>query len=93
LWPQHPELLIAYLAARSVKTLLNGPDLVPFRKSLKVSCDQQAIPNRESVNSLIRYEAATERSPARALDRLERLQCRRMAKAMPPRLDVSVSSS
>jgi hypothetical protein len=93
LWPQDPESLIAYLTARSVKTFLNFPDLVPFRESLKVSCDQQAIPNRESVDKLIRYEAATERSLARALDRLERLQRRRLAKAMPPRLDASVSSS
>ena len=77
----------AYLTARSVKTYLNLPDLVPFQESLKVSCDQRAIPNRDAVDKLIRYEAATERSLARALDRLENLQRRRMAKAMPPRLE------
>ena len=90
LWPQHPELLIAYSTAKAVRMFLNLPDLVPFRESLQVACDQQAISNRNVVDKVIRYEAAAERSLARALDRLDRMQRRRMAKAMPPPLDANV---
>jgi len=88
--PQNPESLIAFLTARSVKMFLNLPDLVPFREILKVSCEQQAIPNRESVDKLIRYKAAAERGLARALNRLERLQGRRMGEVVPPRLNITV---
>jgi hypothetical protein len=84
---QDPDSVLAYLTARFVKMFPTLPDLVPFQESLKVSCDQQAIPNRDAVDKLIRYEAATERSLARALDRLENLQRRRMAKALPSRLE------
>ena len=64
-----------------------------YRESLKVSCEQQAIPNRDATDKIIRYEAAAERSLGRALDRLERLQRRRMGEAVPPPLNANVRRS
>lgn len=93
LCPQDPESVIAYLTAKSVRMFLHLPDPIPFSKKLKVACEQQAIPNRDAVDKITRYEAAAERSLARALDRLERLQRRRMAKAVPSPLNANVSSS
>jgi hypothetical protein len=56
-------------------------------------CEHKAIPNGDAMDKIIRYEAAAERSLGRALDRLERLQRRRMGDAVPPPLNVNVRSS
>jgi len=76
--PQDWDLVLAYLTAKAVNTFRDLPDPMPFSDKLKVACEQQAIPNRQAVDRIIRYEAAAERNLARALDRLERLQRRRM---------------
>ena len=44
----------------------------------EVAIGQHAIPNREALDRLLRYETTIDRSLTRALDRLERLQRRRV---------------
>lgn len=68
------------------------PDLVPYRESLTVTCEQQAIPPRDAVDRMTRYEASAERNLSKALDRLETVQRRRRGEAHPPRLNVNVPS-
>ena len=55
-----------------------------FESVLNVAFDRQAIPNRDALDRLLRYEAAIERDLGRANDRLERLQRRRKGEPVPP---------
>ena len=80
--------MVAYLTAKAVNTFRHLPEPMPLFDKLKIACEQQAIPNREAVDRMIRYEAAAERSLSKALDRLETLQRRRRGEAPPPRLNV-----
>jgi hypothetical protein len=57
---------------------------------LRVSCDQQAIPNRDALDRLIRYETAADRALSRALDRPDTLQRRRKGEAVQPRLNATI---
>jgi hypothetical protein len=58
---------------------------------LEAAVGQHAIANTEVVDKILRYEAMAERSLSRALDRLERLQRRRMGEALPPPLRVHLT--
>jgi hypothetical protein len=64
-----------------------------FDSNVKLWCEHKAIPNREAVDKLIRCEAAAERNLGRALDRLERLQRRRMGETAEPALKVNLGKS
>ena len=66
-------------------------DMVPFQGRLKVSCEQQAIPHRDAIDRMDRYESLAERGLRKALGRLETLQRRRRGEAPPPRLNVNLS--
>ena len=52
---------------------------------------QHAIPNREALDRLLRYETTIDRSLTRALDRLERLQRRRNGERIPPPVSVRLT--
>ena len=52
---------------------------------------QHAIPSREVVDKILRYETTIERSLQRAQDRLERLQRRRAGESLPPALSVHLT--
>jgi hypothetical protein len=52
---------------------------------------QHAIPNREALDRLLRYETTIDRSLTRALDRLERLQRRRNGERIPPSVSVRLT--
>jgi hypothetical protein len=52
---------------------------------------QHAIPNREALDRLLRYETTIDRSLSRALDRLERLQRRRNGERIPPPVSVRLT--
>ena len=67
------------LALRSIESWTENQ----FESVLKVALDRQAIPNRDALDRLLRYEAAIERDLARAVDRLERLQRRRRGELVP----------
>ena len=58
---------------------------------LETAVGQHAIANTEVVDKILRYEAMAERSLNRALDRLERLQKRRMGEALPPLMRVHLT--
>jgi hypothetical protein len=58
---------------------------------LNVSLERQAIPNRDALDKILRYEAMVERARDRALDRLERLQRRRQGELVPPALNVRLT--
>jgi hypothetical protein len=52
---------------------------------VETAIGQHAIPNREALDKILRYEAAIDRSLSRAVDRLEHLQrCRRGEAVLPP---------
>ena len=59
-----------------------------FESILNLVFDRQAIPNRDGLDKLLRYEAAIERDLGRALHRLERLQRRRKGEPVPPPVSV-----
>jgi hypothetical protein len=50
---------------------------------LEAGVGQYAIPSGEALDGLLRYQAATDRSLSRSLDRLERLQKRRSGERIP----------
>jgi hypothetical protein len=54
----------------------------------KLSNDIEAIPPAEILDSVLRANAAAERNLNRAMDRLERLQRRRLGEAVPPLVSV-----
>lgn len=55
---------------------------------MEIAVAQHVIPNSESVDKILRYEAAIDRSLGRGLDRLERLQRRRSGERIPPPVSV-----
>lgn len=61
-----------------------------FGSCEKVMCERKAIPDRDALDKIIRCEAAAERSLSRALDRLERLQRRRIEKPCVSAFDVNL---
>ncbi len=58
---------------------------------IETAVGQIAIPNTDVVDKILRYEAMTEKSLSRALDRLERLQRRRRGELVPPPLSVHLT--
>jgi hypothetical protein len=54
------------------------------REVVKLANDIEAIPPAETLDRVLRAEAAAERSLGRAIDQLERLQRRRLGEAVPP---------
>jgi hypothetical protein len=91
---KHPEYLEQRRLAELRQVHLDSLDAFWTAQTVcglvKVACEQQAIPRDHVVDKIIRYEAATERSLGRALERLETLQQRRRGEAPPPRLNVHV---
>ncbi len=58
---------------------------------LETAIGQHAIPNREALDKLLRYETTIDRALNRSLDRLERLQRRRRGEPVPPPLSVRLT--
>lgn len=50
---------------------------------VEAAIGQHAIPNREAIDRLLRYETTFDNGITRALDRLERLQRQRLGNACP----------
>ena len=57
----------------------------------KVAYDGVAVPRSEALDRVLRADAAAERNLNRAIDRLERLQCRRQGEAVPPLVSVRLT--
>ena len=82
---------------RAIRTLqaaitvheLQGESATPI--SMTMAVGQYVIPNRDALEKILRYETTIERSLDRALDRLERLQRRRMGEAVLPPVSVRLT--
>lgn len=61
-----------------------------YETVLKSAYEQEAIPSREDLDRLLRYEAANRRELAQAIDRLERLQRRRKGEPVLPPVSVQL---
>jgi hypothetical protein len=66
-----------------IKKLVEDIGVLPYEKA--------AVLSVEVLDRLLRAEAAAERSLNRAIDRLERLQRRRMGEAVPPPVSVRLT--
>jgi hypothetical protein len=58
---------------------------------MEVALAQHAIPDRDALDRILRYETAIERNLGRALNRLERLQRRRKGEPIPPPVSVRLT--
>jgi hypothetical protein len=58
---------------------------------VEIAVGQNAIPNCEALDRILRYETTIERNLSRALDRLERLQRRRRGELVPRPLSVHLT--
>ena len=82
---------------RAIRTLeaaiasykLLGESATPI--SMKMAVGQYVIPNGDDLEKILRYETTIDRSLDRALDRLERLQRRRMGEAVLPPVSVRLT--
>lgn len=57
---------------------------------VETAIGQHAIPDREALDRLLRYETTIDRHLTRALDRLERLQRQRLGNALPESLKLTM---
>jgi hypothetical protein len=62
-----------------------------FESIMNLFVDRAAIPDRDGLDKLLRYEAAIERNLDRALDRLEHLQRRRKGEPVPRPVSVRLT--
>jgi hypothetical protein len=53
--------------------------------------EQQAIPNSDALDKILRYAGMIDRDLNRAYDRLERLQRRRKGELVPPSLNLNLN--
>jgi hypothetical protein len=75
-----PQMRSRVLAKFAVTKLIASLEQLSNRRwtnIMETAIGQHAIPNREALDRLLRYETTIDRSLTRALDRLERLQRRR----------------
>jgi hypothetical protein len=77
----NPETRRKTLAVRTLQVAIASYELQrqsATPNDMKVARGQYVIPNRDALEKILRYETTIERSLDRALDRLERLQRRRL---------------
>ena len=66
--------------------------LLLLKEGAKLSNDIEAVSPPETLDSVLRADAAAEKSLSRAIDRLERLQRRRNGEAVPPPVRVRLTA-
>ena len=86
---QHPSIL-AWVNASTGIGLLKELAELRCRNMMETAVGQHGIPTGEALDKVLRYGAAVERDLGRALDRLERLQRRRLGEALPPPLSIKL---
>lgn len=77
--------LIALMTIRLAISIIEFECKQYFDSVMKHAYELEAIPNRDVVEKLLRYETGFERSLDRAVDRLERLQRHRKGEPIPTR--------
>jgi len=76
----HASALAPLIFNMAVRVLKQIPEW-RFDSAWETAVAQRLIPNRKALDKLLRFETAVERMLGRALDRLERLQRRRLGEA------------
>lgn len=77
--------------ARHAANILVREKALLAQEAAKLVNDIEAIPAAEALDRVLRADAAAERSLSRAIDRLERLQRRRLVEAVPPPVSVRLT--
>jgi hypothetical protein len=72
-----------YIIEHRIRDLVESLGMGPY--------DNTAVPKAEVLDRLVRAEAGAERNLGRAIDRLERLQRRRLGEAVPPPVSVRLT--
>jgi len=89
-----PQTRSEILAMSAVSNTIGGLEqLSTYRWTnvTEIAIGQHAIPNREALERLLRYETTIERSLGRAQDRLERLQRCRLGERVSPSLSLRLT--
>ncbi len=81
--PQMRSRILAMYAVTNAIILLGQLSKRRWTYVTEVAIGQHAIPDREALDRLLRYETTIDRTLARALDRIERLQRRRSESEFP----------
>ena len=89
--PQSRAQAIAMYPVRMAMACIEPLSARRWTNEWETAIGQQAIPNSDVVDKILRYETTIERSLHRAQDRLERLQRRRRGEPVPPPLSVHLS--
>ena len=86
---QHTQVLLG--TARYAALALVRDRVLLAQQRAKLANDVEAIPPDETLDRVLRAEAAADRSLGRAIDQLERLQRRRLGEAVPPPVSVRLT--
>lgn len=89
--PPSVSLLVAMNAVVSVIACVESMRNRRMTNVRETAVGRHAIPDERTVDKIFRYESFAEKSLSRALDRLERLQRRRMGEIAPPPLRVHLT--
>ena len=81
---------VTSLAIRYIE-LINEDALETVALAMDAGYDYNALPSRDVMDRILRYEAAIEKDLNRSVDRLERLQRRRRGEVVPPPLNVHLT--
>ncbi len=76
--------LTTYVAIRMIEQRTDSLS----KKALEIAADGAAVLREEALHRVLRADAAAERGLNRAMDRLERMQRRRLGEAVPPPVNV-----
>ena len=87
---EHAKVIMLAMTKFVIESIVSWSQGV-FDSILNMEFDRHAIPNRDALDKLLRYETAIERNLSRALDRLDRLQRRRKGELIPPSVNVHLS--
>lgn len=85
---QQRSWIISMYTVRGAIAYLEQLSNIRSTNVIETAIGQHAIPDREVVDKILRYETSMERSLDRAVDRLERLQRRRLGEAVPAPLNI-----
>jgi hypothetical protein len=87
---KYPSMLALHTITRMISVLKTASNC-RWTSMREIAMGQQAIPNREALDKISRYETTIERNLNRAIDRLERLQRRRKGDPVPPPVSVTLT--
>jgi hypothetical protein len=91
--PEKCKEIILDLIAGERKRLESLKRIIKHNENLELEDEvaSLALPSKEAVDKILRYETAIERQLYRAINELERLQRQRKGEAIPPPINVEFS--